>query len=269
MDTNRACNHNSGTPTHGLGMRKRLGRAVAIRILNCAVALALALPSFPAGAVSRHEFSLNPPPRMSAEATVETHEAWFATVLERLHHSISSWAKGLRSLDGGSAVLVDARPRRATPTPTGFPFGVGTPTPIPSAVIQRLSEDEGMQPLEGLGAQALGCDENQCVFEVSASSDDAGTGGDSCTFSTTSPEIYFGQCKNGTGIVSGFRFTNVTIPQGQYIARAYLDFTVDGTYTNDISVDFFGEASNTAATFSGSFNSAGQPGTGVPSWCQA
>jgi hypothetical protein len=44
---------------------------------------------------------------------------------------------------------------------------------------------------------------------------------------------YFGSCFNGSNITSGFRFTNVQIPEGAHIKYAYVTFTVDGLYGVD------------------------------------
>lgn len=87
---------------------------------------------------------------------------------------------------------------------------------------------------------------------ISAGSDDAGPNPNNpnCTYSISWNEIYFGECKDGSDITSGFRFTNVQLPRNARIRNAYLRFTVDGPYTDDIMVSFHGEASGSAHTFS-------------------
>jgi len=93
------------------------------------------------------------------------------------------------------------------------------------------------------------CSDGECVFWVSASADDAGPN-PSCSYRTNWNEIYLGECTYGQGIVSGFRFANVNIPVGAQIAEAYLEFTVDGPYTDDLTVAFYGQASGNALSFS-------------------
>jgi len=62
--------------------------------------------------------------------------------------------------------------------------------------------------------------------------------------------IYFGHCMDGSPIVSGFRFQNVLLPARATIVEAHLEFTLDGPYANEIALQFLGERSANAATFS-------------------
>ncbi|MFQ5420326.1 MAG: hypothetical protein ACE5EY_08180 [Anaerolineae bacterium] len=94
---------------------------------------------------------------------------------------------------------------------------------------------------------------------ISQSSDDAGgpnqyLGGinDCGAESSNWNEIYLGHCKNGSSTVSGFRFQNVIIPDGAVVTAARLEFTVDSTQNNVIDVQFQGELTGNAATFSSS-----------------
>mgnify|MGYP006281598321 FL=1 len=80
-------------------------------------------------------------------------------------------------------------------------------------------------------------------------SDDAGPDAINCQFSTSHPEIYLGECFGDGHITSGFRFKNVPITHPDEIQSAWIEFTVDGDYDNDIHVQFFGEASNNAESF--------------------
>jgi PKD repeat protein len=86
------------------------------------------------------------------------------------------------------------------------------------------------------------------AFTVTQGSDDAGPS-PNCVYATSHNEIYFGKCANGQDITSGFRFANVTIPRHSRIFNAYLEFTVDGYYSNDLTVGLFGEATGDAQTF--------------------
>lgn len=94
------------------------------------------------------------------------------------------------------------------------------------------------------------CSDGYCVFEVITSTDDAGPHPTGCTFSTNSNEVHFGRCSNGPYMVTGFRFATVTLPYNAVIGRAYLLFTVDGTYTLPLTVTLYGEHSTDAAPFS-------------------
>jgi len=216
--------------------RTRHWRRIAVGAVNALVILSLLTPALPVGASGASAVSPDPPEHRFGDQ--------YASILDWLHRLAG------RLTDAATAP--SAKPPAATPTPTSPPSGRGqaTPTPIPLRLIEKFSSGTTTQSQEGFLSESLGCDENQCVFEVGAGSDDAGTEGSACMFATDRAEIYFGQCGSYQGIVSGFRFTNVTIPQGKYIAGAYLNFTVDGPYTNEISVDFYAEASSNAATFS-------------------
>ena len=80
---------------------------------------------------------------------------------------------------------------------------------------------------------------------------DAGPNPDhDCAYGTDWNEIYLGVCMNGAGVTSGLRFANVPIPRSAHIQSARIRFTVDGAYYNDVTVNFYGEASGNARTFS-------------------
>lgn len=92
-------------------------------------------------------------------------------------------------------------------------------------------------------------------IEVKAKSeaDDAGPNPDNnCAYSINHNEIYFGECFDGTGIISGFRFSDIPIPRGAFITSAYIEFTVDGPYDNPLALVFKGEATGNAQPFSDS-----------------
>ncbi len=80
-------------------------------------------------------------------------------------------------------------------------------------------------------------------------SDDAGVEL-GCIYQPDWSEIYFGRCTNGDSIISGFRFQNVPIAPGAAISEAYVEFTIDGLYNDDIAVILFGQASTNSAPFS-------------------
>ncbi len=90
-------------------------------------------------------------------------------------------------------------------------------------------------------------------------SDDAGWEAGGCGYSTGFNEIYFGQCQNGNDMVGGFRFQNIPYSSPDEIVNAYLEFTVDGTYQNHITVRIYGEASDDAQTFSQSSKPSDRP----------
>lgn len=97
---------------------------------------------------------------------------------------------------------------------------------------------------------------------VDQSSDDAGPyaapipdppGACSATnylYATDHNEIYFGFCPDDTEIISGFRFTDIDVPQGAIIQEARIEFTTDGPFTNTLSVQFRGELTTNSSTFS-------------------
>lgn len=96
------------------------------------------------------------------------------------------------------------------------------------------------------------------VVSITQGSDDAGPNPDEgCRYSTSWNEIYFGECFDGTDVVSGFRFDNVSVPQGATIQEAYLNFTVNGPYSNTLSLRIRGEDTANA----GSFDYSRRPGT--------
>lgn len=154
---------------------------------------------------------------------------------------------------GGAA----AQEPTSTPEPTPT-FDDPTPTPEPTLSAPTPAPTEEEQQIFGLAAAATpqppdpDCSDGQCVFWVRSGSDDAGTDPrfGACVYRPNANEIYFGQCPNGQNITSGFRFPNVTLPQGAQIAEAYLEFTVDGPYTDDLTVAFYGENSANAQPFS-------------------
>jgi len=83
-------------------------------------------------------------------------------------------------------------------------------------------------------------------------SDDAGTNPTGCGFSSTDNEVYLGACSGSGNITSGFRFTNMPIPKKAQMKYAYINFTVDGTYTAPLSLNIYGEDTGNSATFTGS-----------------
>lgn len=115
-------------------------------------------------------------------------------------------------------------------------------------VSTAAAASSNTQPLGGLNtSQGITIE-----IPIAAGSDDAGINAawDWCTYGTNHNEIYFGQCADGTGITSGFRFANVPVPRGATITDASIRFTVDGPYVGSLTVRFAGEASGDAATFS-------------------
>ena len=90
---------------------------------------------------------------------------------------------------------------------------------------------------------------NTVTLPLVSGSDDAGVEMN-CVYRPDWNEIYLGRCNDGSSIVSGFRFRDVQIAAGAVISEAYLEFTVDGTYSNDIASQIFGQASVNSAPFS-------------------
>lgn len=123
------------------------------------------------------------------------------------------------------------------------------PAPRVAAVAQSSA-----LPAERVPAGMFASQLTTIEVPIAAGSDDAGINAawDWCTYGTNHNEIYFGQCADGTGITSGFRFANVPVPRGATIIDAGIRFTVDGPYVGSLTVRFAGEASGDAATFSDS-----------------
>ena len=101
---------------------------------------------------------------------------------------------------------------------------------------------------------------------IRASSDDAGSNpSKGCEYATNWNEVYFGECTNGAGITSGFRFADVRVPRHARILDAYIRFTVDGDYaTENLVVGFYGEASGDAAPFSDTSQPQNRPTIPAP-----
>ncbi len=124
------------------------------------------------------------------------------------------------------------------------------PTRVPEELLppQMLAQQSASQASES-------CVGIKCVFPVRASADDAGPVGPPagvfgpCTYSTAFGEVYIGECPDGAPITSGFRFPDVTLPNGAEFSQAYLEFTVDGPFKNNVLVDIYGEAMPGAASF--------------------
>lgn len=105
---------------------------------------------------------------------------------------------------------------------------------------------------------------NYLTAFLEQSSDDAGPYGASLPSNTGVPctaanpsyalnhaEVYFGRCGDGTSIVSGFRFTSVSIPDGVIITQAILLFTGDDyPASNILDVAIHGELVGDSVTFS-------------------
>ena len=101
---------------------------------------------------------------------------------------------------------------------------------------------------------------------IRASSDDAGPNPNSdCVYRTNWNEVYFGECPNGAGITSGFRFGDVRVPRHAHVLEAYIRFTVDSYNTGEsLVVGFYGEASGDAAPFSDTSQPQNRPTIPAP-----
>jgi RHS repeat-associated protein len=160
------------------------------------------------------------------------------------------------------ALAIPALPVSAAPPTTNPSKPISALVPsVPTARSAKGSVQSPLAPVQSASRALLaapasslppfGCSGTHCIFYALADSDDAGIDPrfGNCLYSTSENEIYLGQCVNGDGVTSGWRFPNVAIPQGTTIANAYLEFTVDGPYTDELHVRFFGEASADADPF--------------------
>jgi phosphatidylserine/phosphatidylglycerophosphate/cardiolipin synthase-like enzyme len=158
------------------------------------------------------------------------------------------------------------------PTPTEIPIEEEPviddfPEPTPQPTLEEGESEGGeVEGFQSFSVQTVttpspadrDCSDGRCVFIVSSSSDDAGLH-PNCTYSTTANEIYMGQCTNGQPITSGFRFQNVNLPPGTVIQNAYLEFTLDGPYTDELNVVFYGQNSGNASTFTNTSRPSNRP----------
>jgi hypothetical protein len=117
---------------------------------------------------------------------------------------------------------------------------VPNPTPIPDP-----ENDTFLQSVqESYTSPGIEVDDHvitvTMVASVTAGDDDAGML-PNCNNSLTANEIYFGNCAPNTPIISGFRFAQVDIPDNANLVSAYVQFTVDGEYTNAFDVVVYGE----------------------------
>ena len=98
-------------------------------------------------------------------------------------------------------------------------------------------------------ARAFGS--TQIGVSILQGSDDAGPDpGLGCNDFTDRNEVYFAKCLDGqTDLTSGFRFSNLSIPQGVKILDAHIEFTVDGPYDNQVQLEIIGEKNTLPDTF--------------------
>lgn len=86
---------------------------------------------------------------------------------------------------------------------------------------------------------------------------------DDCNFDVGRNEVYFGACETPNTVVAdtaGFRFiTTSQLSSSAPIDRAFIWFKVDGPYTDDVTVDIYGQKSTTAAAFSSLSTPASRP----------
>ncbi|NJN65695.1 MAG: hypothetical protein HC884_02775 [Chloroflexaceae bacterium] len=88
------------------------------------------------------------------------------------------------------------------------------------------------------------------AFQVGDGADDAGLHPfRSGNYSPHDLVVYFGMADDRSDITSGFRFTNLPVPEGAIITRAYLEFTADGPVSDELSLTIYGEASGNPKNF--------------------
>ena len=87
-------------------------------------------------------------------------------------------------------------------------------------------------------------------LQVGASADDAYCSDDAVTKSIVATTINFGRESSTVDGVSGFRFTNVTVPAGATISSAVLTLTQFGNNGNTPLINIYGEAIDNSTTFS-------------------
>ena len=108
---------------------------------------------------------------------------------------------------------------------------------------------------------------------MSSSSDDAEQRDDGTMF-TAGDDLDFMADASVRRTHVGMRWTNVAIPQGATITKAYIEFAVDETGSSPTDLNFNTEAVNNAGTFTSSSNNISQRATSsatvswnsVPAW---
>ena len=147
------------------------------------------------------------------------------------------------SYEYAPTIIFPTKTATPTKTVTPTPTETATPTITPTSTLTKTSTLTPTQTNTPTPTPTT------VQFQLDQGSDDAGMDA-SCVTSATSNEIYLGKCSDGSSIISGFAFPNITIPQGAQIISASIQWTVDGTYNNDIDITLYGEASGNAQTFS-------------------
>lgn len=144
-------------------------------------------------------------------------------------------------------LTVSTVPATLTPTNTTAPSTV-TPTRTPTVTSTRTPTATATRTATPTATSAGGG--TQLTRQIAASSDDVNE--DGATFDSTSATVWLGTGASTSASYAGFRFTNVSIPQGATISSAKLQVYVPSTTW--IQMDFTYAAENTAnsATFSSS-----------------
>lgn len=91
------------------------------------------------------------------------------------------------------------------------------------------------------------------TVQVSTSIDDARSTNSTGAFNSTSTSLFLGKYSDGNDYYNGFRWTNVTVPQGATITSATIDlFSSQQTGGTTAKTIWHGEAVDNAAQFSSS-----------------
>ena len=144
-----------------------------------------------------------------------------------------------------------------TPMPSPLPTAVpeSPPAAAPAAAPQTTAPQEIMLTAAAANAPAI------TRIRIITGADDAGMdgripdyNGDNCNtvpaHATTRNEIYLGHCQNGTAIISGFRFENVTVPITDDV-EIFLQFYVENIYTHTIApIRIFADTTPNSPSFS-------------------
>lgn len=171
--------------------------------------------------------------------------------------------------DGGTLLLwcTDAPVSPlATPTPTENPYPTDTPIPTEWATATwtpTLTPTVALPTVTPTPTATEGMTMTTFNGQVAASADDALQSGSTVNITGLNIRI------NGTTIWGGWRFQNVTVPQGATISDAYLEFFV--TSLDDPNLVIYGEAADDAAAFAASSNDISGRGrtTANYTWNQA
>jgi hypothetical protein len=136
-----------------------------------------------------------------------------------------------------------------------YDFSNSTNLPVPQRITVHHLGDNFQDIAADAVVLVLADGPPDLNLPITHSYDDAGPNAEqTCGYGVLWWEIYLGHCNEGTGIVSGFRYSNVNIPNNATITRSHLQFTIDvglpgNPETDLLRLRFYGEDDPESASF--------------------